>query len=129
MDDFDATHEANKAFCRNLAVKFPALPPILKKNLEDEDGDLNTYLFASAVVEWAEANVVSRESDVMQLLAALNQGLAEGEREVPNFIAVGFGESISHETPLLPFLQGDLKGWYEYDVGISDEHPRLRSGN
>lgn len=127
--DFEVTEPANEKFCRELVEKIPALDPLLKEHLEDEFGELLPYIFLGNVADWAEAHVVSRKADVVQLLAALNQGLAEGESEVPNLIAVGFGESISHETSLLPFLQGDLKGWYEYDFGISDEHPRLRSGN
>lgn len=120
---------AEEAFCRELVKEIPTLAPLLKEHLEDELGELLPYIFLSNVARWAEANAVSREAEVVQLLAALNQGLAEGEREVPNLIAVGFGESISHKTPLLPLLQGDLKGWYEFDFGISENHPVLRSGN
>ena len=115
-------------FCRELVDKVPALVPVLENHLESEDGELHTNIFLGAVARWAEENFVARESDVVQLLLELNRGLAEGEREVPNLIAVGFGESLSFESPLVPLLKGDLKRWYEFDAGISEEEPRLRRG-
>lgn len=119
---------SNSAFCRELVEKVPALEQVLEKHLESEGGELLSYMFLGAVARWAEASVSTRESDVKKLLDELNRGLAEGEREVPNLIAVGFGESISAETPLLPLLQGDLRRWYEFDAGITDEAPPLRGG-
>lgn len=127
--DFDATDQANDMFCQELVKKVPALAPLLKEHLEDEDGEVLPYMFLGNVAEWAEANAVTREVDVVQLLAALNQGLAEGKREVPNLIVVGFVEWLLQDTPLDPLLQGGLKAWRDFRTGVTENHPILRSGN
>lgn len=123
----NADSQSYEVFCRELARRVPALAPILEGHLKDQD-ELLAYIFLSDAAEWAEENAVTRKSDVAQLLAVLNQGLAEGERNVPNLIVVGFVEWLLRDTPLKPLLQGDLKGWYEFQAGIAEEHPYLRRG-
>ncbi|GAA1325113.1 hypothetical protein ACFSWE_03525 [Leucobacter albus] len=119
---------ADEAYCRDLVKRVPALRPLLEEHLVDQGGELLGYIFLSDVARWAEANVVAEKAAVVVLINELNRGLAEGPLEVPNLIAVGFGESLSRETSLLPILQGDLRAWYEFDVGDSDHQPHLRSG-
>lgn len=47
----------DEAFCREIVEKVPAIAPLLKEHLKDQDGELLSYLFMSAVAEWAEKNV------------------------------------------------------------------------
>lgn len=122
----DQNNQSDEDFCRELAVEVPAIAPVLTAHLESGGGELFSYIFLSDVVEWAEENAVTSEPDVLKLLAALNRGLAVGERHVPNLIAVGFAERFLPGTPLIPLLQGDLKGWYEFDQRITEKHPYLR---
>lgn len=119
----------DEAFCREIVEKVPAIAPLLKVHLKDQDGELLSYLFMSAIAEWAEKNVEAGKTDVVILLGLLNQGLAEGKRDVPNLIVVGFVEWLLADTPLDPLLQGGLKDWHDFHKGVTESHPVLRSGH
>ncbi|QIM16200.1 hypothetical protein G7067_06830 [Leucobacter insecticola] len=121
--------QLDEEFCRNLVEKVPETAPLLEEHLKDQGGELLAYIFMSGVAEWAEKNAEAKTADVVQLLAVLNQGLAEGKRDVPNLIVVGFVEWLLRDTPLKSLLQGELKAWHDFHTGASESHPFLRRGD
>ncbi|QIK62558.1 hypothetical protein G7068_04545 [Leucobacter viscericola] len=125
-DDAFIPPEDNE-FCIALVKAVPALAPLMKKHLEMEEGELLSYMFLSEVARWAEENALTNTEDVRLVIDALNEGLETGEGDVPNLIAVGFGESPGLKGAVIPLLTGELREWYDYDSGITSTPPRLRS--
>ncbi|QIK62565.1 hypothetical protein G7068_04580 [Leucobacter viscericola] len=116
----------NKDFCVALVNAVPALGPLMQEHLEDEFGEILSYIFLANVARWAEANAIEHEEDVHQIISELNRGLNEGEGDIPNLVAAGFVEAMSRDTPLLTLVTGSLRAWVDYDFGFSSVQPHLR---
>jgi hypothetical protein len=126
-DDDDFTIPEDNEFCVALVKRVPALEPLMKKHLEEEEGEVLSYMFIADVAQWAEANAITNEESVRQIIAVLNDGLDRGEGDVPNLIVVGFVEAMYPDTPLFPLVTGSLKAWVDYGFGFSTDPPQLKS--
>ncbi|WP_425280679.1 DUF7674 family protein [Leucobacter insecticola] len=124
-DDSTTTREDNE-FCATLVEAVPALASLWDEHMNDQFEEPLPYVFLADVAGWAEANVVEDEVSVRSILSVLNEGLDEGEGDVPNLIAVGFVEALPGATPLLPLASGSLKAWMDFQFGISSVQPLLR---
>lgn len=113
----DPTHPVarDERFIEQLLTEVPELQCVFVAEPDLKD-PLLTYSFLSAVARFVEAFVsqwVARgnESDesrevVARILEVLERGLALGDGEIENLIAVGFAESVDPRLEGYPKLRG-----------------------
>lgn len=124
MDDFNLNiPEEDVKFCEWIIDRVPVLRAIWEQHLIDEFGTPLPYIFLSLAADWAEENAADDPDQVKILVSALNEGLNTGVGDVPNLVLVGFLESVNIDTPLIPLIDGALKLWHEYDLGLTDAPP------
>ncbi|QIK62560.1 hypothetical protein G7068_04555 [Leucobacter viscericola] len=125
-NNMSLTTSEDDNFCAVLAKTVPALVSLWNKYMNHPTDERLPYMFMADAAQWAEANALEHEEDVHRMISVLNEGLDEGEGDVPNLIAAGFVEAMSRDTPFLALVTGSLKAWVDYDFGFSSVQPQLR---
>jgi hypothetical protein len=106
-------------FLPRLADAVPALEPLLREHLEDNDGELLPHLLLSDVRRWCVAHVAEERATVQQVLDGLEAAVVSGDDAIENAVAVSFVEDLMADGPageavlaLLPPRMRAMLEWF-----------------
>jgi hypothetical protein len=99
-------------FVEMLTASVPALAPIYREHLNDQDGELLPHVLMGdftrgilALHRDAIAGVPGAEQALSRALALLDEGMGSGDEPVENLVSLSFLENLERDDPAYPDLK------------------------
>ena len=95
---------ASQDLATRLVDQFPALEPLLREHLRDQDGELLPYLLLADVARWAQASFPSDPQLVGDVVDWLEDEYVRAEPAEKDLVGLGFVEAIPYRPAGAPLL-------------------------